>query len=165
MADSNHWQQGNREEQVLRVHISPIIKEALSSVGPGEDLDEALLRALKSRYPRHAAALLPACTRLIEIEAKRANEDQQQTIRRLAESDPGPEIVLRTSGGEVPTTIAETRVIRIGGKEYHSLEEVPPDLRRIVERGMQGQRLPPRVGCSWTLIGGWLPALLRLTGK
>jgi hypothetical protein len=163
MADSNHWQQGNHEEEVLRVHISPIIKEALSSVGPGEDLDEALLRALKSRYPQHAAALLPACTRLIEIEAKGANGDKQQTLRRLAESD--PEIVLRTSGGEVPTTIAETRVIRIGDKEYHSLEEVPPHLRRIVERGMQGQRPAPRVGCSWTLIGGWLAALLRLTGK
>jgi hypothetical protein len=72
------------------------------------------------------AALLSALTRVIEIEAKRAGEDREQGIRRLAESDPGPEIVLRTSCGESPRMIAEPRVIRVGDKEYGSLEEMPP---------------------------------------
>ena len=153
-----------RQHSELRVHLSPILGEALASAPPGEDFDETLLRVLKARYPEQAAPLLSACTRLIEIEARRANEDRPQTIRRLAQSSPGPEIVLRTTGGESPTTIAQTRV-RIGGTEYRSLEEVPPHLRRSIEQAMRGERAAVRPGCGLMLVGGWLLAVWRLLGK
>lgn len=161
-------------ESTLRVRVSPVIGEALSSAQPGEDFDEALLRALKARYPEQAAALLSALSRLIEIEARQAHEDKQQVVSRLARSQPGPEIVLRTSGGEAPRMLAETRIIRIGGKEYGSLEEVPPHLRRIVQEGLQRGKAEPgpkrgrgasRTGCAWGLAAGWLVALLRTMGK
>ncbi|NIM05433.1 MAG: hypothetical protein GTO55_04865 [Armatimonadetes bacterium] len=150
----------------MRVRISPIIREALVSVGPLEDFDEALLRALKARHPDQAAALLSAITRLVEIESQRANEDKQQTLRRLADRDPGPEVVLRTSGGETPgtTTTIERQTIRIGDKEYHSLDEVPPHIRRAIEEAKSGKttRKPiPRVGCTWALLGGWIFTFFR----
>lgn len=153
-----------REESALKLRLSPILREALADVKPGEDFDEAVLRTLKARHPEQATALLSAVTRIIEIEVKRANEDRQQIIRRLAESDPGPEIVLRSSGGESPRTVAETRVIRIGDKEYGSLDEVPPHLRRIIKSGGR-RRNAQRVGCSWALVGGWLAALSRMLGE
>jgi len=153
------------ESKTLKVHASPIIREALASAKPGEDFDEALLRALKARYPEEGANLLSALTRIIEIEAKRANEGKQQAIRRLAELDPGPEIVLKTSAGEPTRITAETRVIRVGDKEYHSLEEVPPDIRRAIEGAMSGQRVARRAGCISALVSGWLSALLRSVGR
>ena len=152
-------------EETLKVRVSPILRDALASVGVAEDLDEALLRALKRRHPEQAAELLSAFTRVLEVESSRARESKRETARRLAESDPGPEILLRTSGGEPRRSAAETRVYRIGGKEYHSLEEMPPDVRMIVERGMRGEGAARRVGCSWALVGGWLLSLLRALGR
>jgi len=44
-------------------------------------------------------------------------------------------------------------VYRVGGREYHSLEEMPPEVRRMVEEGMRGGRAPmPRAGCVTWLI-------------
>jgi hypothetical protein len=149
----------------LKVRVAPVLGEALASVKPGEDIDEALLRALKARYPDEAANLLPALTRIIDMEAQRANEDRQQAVRRLAQSDPGPEIVLRISPGEPTRITAESRVIRINGKEYHSLEEVPPHLRGAIERAMSGKRTVRRAGCAWAILAGWLLALLRGGGR
>jgi len=149
----------------LKIRISPIIREALVSAQPGEDLDEALLRALKAHHSEQASMLLSALTRLIEIEAKRTGEDRQRTIARLAESDPGPEIVLRTSGGQPQTTVTETRVIRIGDKEYGSLEEVPPHMRRGIEQAMQKGKAARKPGCAWLLLAGGLWAIMRAPWK
>jgi hypothetical protein len=151
----------------LRIRVAPIIRDALSSAQPGEDLDEALLRALKARYPEQASALLPALTRLIEMEGKGAAEDRQQTMGRLAQSDPGPEIRLTTSGGPIAKTMTEATVIRIGDKEYGSLDEVPPHMRRDIEQAMHGSKgmhrskVTPKLGCTWSLLGGWLWAVMR----
>jgi hypothetical protein len=143
------------------VHVAPILKEALASAKPGEDIDEALLRALKARHPEQAAALLSALTRIIEVESGRAGEDRNATVSRLADAEPGPQVTLRTSGGQVPTTRTTSRVIRVGDKEYHSLDEVPPDIRRALERGGHPSRRGPRASCTWALLGGWLIALVR----
>jgi hypothetical protein len=165
---------GMGDAETLRVRVSPILRDALVSAGPLEDFDEALLRALKKRYPERAAELLTAFTRTIEVESERKGETKEQTARRLADMDPGPEVVLRTSGGPARRTVAESTVIRIGGEEYHSLEEVPPHLRDAVARGMrgrgmrgrgmEGKRPRPRVGCSLGL-GSVLAALLRAVGR
>jgi len=150
-------------DNTLKVHISPILGDALAFLQPGEDLDEAILRALKARHPDQASALLPAATRIIELESQQAYEDKHQTVRRLAASDPGPEINLRTSGGPISHTSIQSTVIHAGGKEYHSLEELPPDLRQAVEMGFRRGDSSPRlrVGCSLVII-----ALLQgLLGK
>jgi len=157
---------GPGEEKSLKVRVSAVIKEALFEVRPGEDFDEALLRALKAKYPVEAAALLSALTRIIELEAQRAKEDKEQTIRRLAEASPGPEIVLRTRGGEVPTTTIESTTLRIGDKEYHSLEEVPPHSRAMIEKAKREKMAGARKsGCLSMLLGGWLISLLRGPGR
>jgi hypothetical protein len=161
------WPPASSPERTLKVRVAPILKQALTSVKPGEDFDEALLRELKARYPDQAAGLLGACTRLIEIEAKRASASNDETIRRLAQTDPGPEITLTFSGDESPRVLAQTRVIRVGDKEYGSLEDLPPGLRRAVERAQRGVRpqKAPRLGCTWGLIANWLVGLLHLAGK
>jgi hypothetical protein len=152
-------------EQELRVQAGPILREALASAGPGEDVDEALLRALKARYPEQATALLSAVTRMIEVSAARAGEDKRLTMRRLAESEPGPEIVLRSSRGPAPTVVTETKVRRIGDSEFRSLDELPPDMRAAVERSLPAARRERRVGCSVGSVLGCLAALARMFGR
>jgi hypothetical protein len=155
-------------QQTLKIHIGPILQAALTSVKPGEDFDEALLRELKARYPDHAAALLGACTKLIETEAKRANATKDETIKRLAELPAGPEVTITVSGDDTLRVVTRTEVIRVGGKEYGSVEELPPDLRAIVERARkQGgwSRTTVRPGCSFGLIGAWLVAIIRGAGR
>jgi hypothetical protein len=161
---------GMGKGETVKVRVSPILRDALVSAGALEDFDEALLRALKKRHPEQAAELLSALTRVIEVESKGRGEPREQTVRRLADTDPGPEVVLRTVGGPVRRTTAESTVIRIGGEEYHSLEEVPAHLRDAVARGMRGKgmegsRLRPRVGCSLGLGSVLVALLLRAVGR
>lgn len=163
---------GMEKGETVKVRVSPILRDALISAGALEDFDEALLRALKKRHPEQAAELLSALTRVIEVESQGSGETKEQTVRRLADTDPGPEVVLRTVGGPVRRTTAESTVIRIGGKEYHSLEEVPAHLRDAVARGlrgkgkgMEGPRSRPRVGCSLGLGRVLVALLLRAVGR
>ena len=148
-------------EATLKIHLSPILREALAAVKPGEDFDEALLRALKARQPQHATVLLSAFSHTIEAEMRRTNETKQQTLARLAQAEPGPEITLQTSGSEPRRTTVESRSIMINGKEYGSLEEAPPEFRRALEATLRdGRRVQVRTGCLSMLLGGWLVALL-----
>jgi len=183
------------EGTTVTVQVGPILSEAVASVGPGEDIDEALLRALKARYPEEAASLLSAISRIVEIEARQSGESKEQAVRRLAASQPGPEIALRRSGGRVvkggfPTTVSETvsetQIIRVGGKEYGSLEDVPPEIRRAIEearrtggttrrvvvsgsdvsRGQPGERkVGLKTGCSWAVVAVLAWPVLRLFGR
>ena len=159
-------------EADLQVDLAPIVREALASRRPDEDLDEALLRALKAKHPEHALSLLPALTRIIELESQRAHQDKHQAAARLAQRDSGLRLHLKTSrqltgtpGNRVLETssVTDTTVINIGGREYHSLEEVPAHLRPVLERAMK-RTTPPssplstkRVGCSIGLLA--LPLL------
>ena len=174
----------------LKVQVGPILREALASVRGGEDIDEALLRALKSRYPQEAVSLLAAITRLIDIEAGHHDEPREAVVRRLADGVPGPELSISSSDertdsgfpGSFSRTVSQTHVIRVGDKEYRSLEELPSHIRRaiedarekgrsgrtIVSRGSGGPRVTVgaaqgglKTGCSWTLIA----VVLRLIGR
>lgn len=151
----------------LNIDLAPILREALSSRRPGEDLDEALLRALKAHHPEHGLALLPPLTRVIETEAQAAGVDRAEAVARIAQRESGLPITFRTSHHTSPpqrdadgTTISLTgsTVINIDGKRYKSLDEVPPHLRGAVEQGLReamdrerasGSR---RVGCSIGLL-------------
>ena len=161
-------------ETAVTLQVSPVLRDALASARPGEDLDEAILRALKAHHPEQGTTLLSALTRLVEIEMERTKETREQVIRRLAEADSGPEVMVRQTGGQPTRIDMESHVIRIGDQEYHSLDEVPPHLRSVIERakakGMSTRGAPaagsgPRVSCSWALLGGWLVGLIRALGR
>ncbi|MFB3882276.1 MAG: hypothetical protein ACE149_13500 [Armatimonadota bacterium] len=145
------------------IQLGPILSEALAQVQPGEDLDEALLRALKSQRPEEAATLLPAVSRLISEEAQRQGGSREDAARRLAETGSSGEITVRTSGGRFPTftTVVEKRVITLGDKKYGPLEELPPEARRAVEAELRRVERPKvRVGCSTALLSVMLSALM-----
>lgn len=148
-------------ETTLKIHLSPVLREALAAVKPGEDFDEALLRVLKARQPQHATVLLSAFSHTIEAEMRRTGEARLQTVQRLAQAEPGPEITLQTSGSEPRRTTVESRSFMINGKEYGSLEEAPAEFRRALEATLRGERRREvRSGCLSMLLGGWLAALL-----
>jgi hypothetical protein len=175
---SDAGEHGIGETKTFTVAIGPILREALALAGPGEDVDEALLRTLKRHYPDDATNLLSAVVRIAEVEARRASVDKREAMRRLAHGEANPELTLRSSGGDVSAgglasvshTFSEQTVVRIGDEEYHSLDEVPSLLRPMVERGMsrarqrgtpasgEPKRRGVRLGCSWAAIS----ALLRL---
>lgn len=147
-----------------KIRLQPIAQVALNGWQPGEDLDEALLRGLKSLHPNEAAMLLPAVTRMIELESQQRKEDKKQVLRRLASSVPGPEINFRTSGGlgasPTFTTVTESRVYRINGREGQSLEDLPPEIRRAVEERRPPSERKLSIGCSAALVSVLL-ALIR----
>ncbi len=173
MSDAGEHRTG--ETRTFTIEIGPILREALAAVGPMEDLDEALLRTLKRRCPEEATNLLPAVTRIVEVEAQRSGVDKREAMRRLAEGEAGPEVTLRSSGGElsagglasVSHTFSEQTVIRVGDKEYHSLEDVPPGIRSAIEhsrmsRGAEPRQVGLRLGCSSALATLALAALFAL---
>ena len=173
-----------------QIDLAPILRQALAARQPGEDLDEALLRALKGQHPEHAASLLSAVTRVLELQSQRSGETKDQVASRLAQQDSGVQINFRWGGGPVgppqefpgrppvgpgnhtfhsSSSTTSTTVINIGGKEYHSLEEVPAHLRPMVERAI-GRARPPaptsrRVGCSVGLLLLPLAVLVSLLSK
>jgi|WetSurMetagenome_2_1015567.scaffolds.fasta_scaffold112652_4 hypothetical protein len=156
----------------LTIPVSPLLREALSARETGEDFDEALLRTLKAQYPGEAAALLAAVTRLVEVETERTKESKEQILQRLAEAAPGPEITLNFGGeGNISKIRAESKTYRVGDRVYHSLEEMPPDLRRLVERELGPSRESNRggktlrVGCPFSLFSALLVGLARIFGK
>ncbi len=151
----------NRENASISFNLAPMLRQALADTQPDEDFEEALLRALKVNYPEQASALLSACSRLIEIEAKRAGETKERTIRRLAETDSGLKMNFRNAGlGPIQTSV-QTTVVRVGDNEYHSLDEVPPDIRRAIEEQLASGKIESRnarklrVGCSLAPLA-WL---------
>ncbi len=130
------------EKHSTKVPLSPMLRAALSGRQPGEDLDEALLRALKAAHPEHAAALLAAATEMIEMEMKATREDRERVVQRLAAADPGPDMTFVTFGAGPLHMNFESMVFveRVGDKIYRSLDEMPEDLRRAVEAA-----LPPEM--------------------
>ncbi len=147
----------------LTIHLSPIIRDALAQAQPGEDIDEALLRALKVRYPKEAAALLPAITQLIAAQTGPGLGGKDEALRRMAAAEPGPEIKFRSSGGSSPirTTITTRQVITVNGKTYPSLDEVPPSIRRAIQSTISGGAPDrQRVGCSIGLLAALVSALI-----
>jgi hypothetical protein len=173
MSDAGEQRTG--ETKTFTVEIGPILREALASAGPTEDVDEALLRTLKRRYLDEATNLLSAVSRMVEVEARRAGVDKQEAMRRLAQGEASPELTLRSSGGDLCAgglasashTFSEQTVIRVGDKEYRSLEEVPPEIRHAIERshtsrGAEPRRVGLRVGCSSALAALVVVALVRL---
>ncbi len=124
------------EHTETTLHLGPLLREALAHRGPAEDLDEALLRTLKAQGQEHGPALLAAVGSVLEMEMKRTGETREQVAARLAAEEQGPQVSFRHHG--LTTTITKTVKIRAGGKEYHSLEELPPELREAVARALPG---------------------------
>jgi len=147
--------------ETMQIELAPVLREALATAVPEEDFDEALLRALKRLHPAQAAALFPAFSRLLEAESKATGEDKRRVAQRLADSQRRPDLTLTSHLGR-PTVIHETRVTTSGGKTYHSLEELPPELRRAVEAKLSRREKPQvKMGCSMALLAGCLLCLFR----
>jgi len=147
--------------QTERIELAPVLREALASAAPGEDFDEALLRALKRTHPAQSAALLPAVTRLLETEAERTGEDRRTVAQRMADSEHLPPLTFTSNLGR-PTVVRETRITTSEGKTYHSLAELPPEMRRSLESQLSRREKPKvKMGCSMLLLlSGLLLSLL-----
>jgi len=145
----------------VRIEIGPVLRDALATAAAGEDFEEALLRALKRSHPSRSAALFPAFSRLLETEAERTGEDRRRVAQRMADSEDVPGLTF-ISNLDQPTTVTETRITTSEGKTYHSLDELPPHLRRSLESQLSRRERPQvKMGCSSVLLGGCLALLLR----
>jgi hypothetical protein len=154
-----------RDTTDTKIHLQPIAQAALAEWQSGEDLDEALLRALKTEYPKEAASLLPALTKMLELESQQRGESKETALRRLATTVPGPEISFRTSGGGASpftsTTITERRVYKVNGREA-AREELPPEIRKALESHQPKTERQLKVGCSAALVSILLSLMRRV---
>jgi len=113
------------------VDVDALVREALAGQPGAEELDAAIARVVRARYPQASGALTDALGRLLEAEMARQHCSRLEAAQRIAQGGVQGQLQVET------TTSTST---------YHSLEELPPELRERVERMMAGgksvQRLP-----------------------
>ena len=89
----------------LEIDAKRICQAALADAGPGEDLDEALLRQCKAQYPDQHAEVYSALTQALDVVAERAGQPKHEAVRACGES-PG-EFVIQVSSTVVSSSAAE----------------------------------------------------------
>lgn len=120
------------EQKELKIDVAAVARQVLQDRQPGEDLDEAILRACKHLYAESGAMAFQAVRGAIQSHADRNKEDFENALRDIAEGGGG----MRSVAG-----IITTQRITAG-----SLDELPPEMRAEVEK-----RSPPgRANGSWS---------------
>jgi len=120
----------------LKVDGRQLLKRALREMAPGEDIDEALLRACKALYPEQAMAVFGALGRMLDtIGRTESDASRFATATRLAASKGKLSISLHTSVtstshvAHIPgaRTAAGSGSVTVRTVTGGSLDELPPE--------------------------------------
>jgi hypothetical protein len=98
---------GTPMENELVIDVKGVVDDVAQTRQPGEDLDEAILRATKARYPEQSLAVFNAIRALLDMQVARSKASPEEALQHLG----GP-IVLRTSSE--PRT-SRSLGLRLGG--------------------------------------------------
>ena len=113
----------------MEIDARAILSQALDDTKPGEDTDEAILRACKTHYPGQHTEVFAAVTCMIEAAAEQEGLSKPDAVRRLVETSGTVSIRLRTSSGSAP----------VAGQPSGtpvSLDDLPPEIRARVEQAI-----------------------------
>ncbi|MFC1529884.1 hypothetical protein ACFL6R_04105 [Gemmatimonadota bacterium] len=105
----------------LRIDAKEILRRVLEVVEPGEDIDEAILRTCKQRYPDNFMEVFPALLEVIDLVSDNLESTGVDLIEELVSSEGSMTINLHTSD------VVETKVI--DGKSGNILKDIPAGLR------------------------------------
>lgn len=110
----------------LEIDAKELLRQALAEAEPGEDIEEALLRICKRRYPEQYTELFPDILGVIEMMTEQMRGSKDKVIRELVETDGSMSITLHSSD------VVETKTY--SGDPEKVLKELPPDIREEVRK-------------------------------
>jgi len=113
----------------LQIDAKQILQQALGQVGPGEDIDEAILRACKALYPGQHTEVFTAVNRMVETMLERRGGSKPEVIKQMVAAPGTLSITMHTSSVSVPLGAQ-------AGSAPKSLDELPPEIRQKVREAM-----------------------------
>jgi len=122
--------------QRASLDLGRLFADALGTLGPGEDLDEALLRAAKASSPEHWRDLFTVALQVL-AQATGSGESRAAAARRLA----GEQMDVEISSSHRESRTPMGQESREGRQVFSSLDDLPPDVRKALEK-----RLGPLAG-------------------
>ncbi|MFC1500201.1 hypothetical protein ACFL6T_04190 [Candidatus Zixiibacteriota bacterium] len=108
----------------LRIDVNELLEQVLNEAEPGEDVDEAIFRTCKKRYPDHFMEIFPALLQVVEQVEENVEGSGIEMIRNLVASDHTVTINLHTSD------VIETRII--DGDAGEIVKDLPESLRKKI---------------------------------
>ena len=108
----------------LQIDVNEFLEQVLNEVEPGEDVDEAIFRTCKKRYPDHFMEVFPGLLQVVELERENVEGSGIEMIRNLVASDNIMTINLRTSD------VIEKRIV--DGDAGEIVKDLPAGLREKI---------------------------------
>lgn len=105
----------------LEIDAKQLLRQALTEVQPGEDIDEAILRVCKKRFPDNYSEIFPEVFQMVDMLAENLDGSREDVIRELANSEGSMSMTLHSA------EITETRTFT--GEPKKLLDELSPELR------------------------------------
>ncbi len=130
----------------LTIDARRVLERALAEATPGEDLDEALLRACKALHPQHPTELFTALSQMLQALGQPGDASRLDTLRRLASAQGSMTISLEsnldTAGHGVPFEVhagpiglSVKRTVTIS-RTGVSLDQLPPEVQQKVREAL-----------------------------
>ena len=115
----------------LEIDAKQVLQQALAQAKPGEDIDEAILRACKALYPDQHTQAFTAVSRMVGAMAQQQGLAKDEAIQQLANSPGAASITMHTS--TVSTTTSGS------GSGPASFADLPPEIQaKLREAGAAG---------------------------
>ena len=120
----------------LEIDAKELLRHALSEVQPGEDVDEALLRVCKLRYPEAYAEVFPQILEMLELVTGNTGSSKLDMVRELVDSEGTMSLTMHS------TEITETR--SMVGAPGRLLDQLPPVLQAKLSEATSEHQLHER---------------------
>lgn len=105
----------------LQIDAKQVLQQALADAKPGEDIDEAILRACKTLHAGQHSEVFTAVSRMIDAMAQGQGVPKDEAIRQLASSPGAATISMHSS------TVTTTSTATDG--DLDSLDDLPPEIQ------------------------------------
>lgn len=112
--------------------LSEICRQALATRAPGEDLDEALLRAVKKLYPEEGFNLFTTVKQMLQMRGGVQGKSSEEMVAILAQGQESFEMTQTTT-----TTTTVSRSGNMKALDDLDLSAVPPEMKTLVEQALK----------------------------
>ncbi|GEM_PF-2511072 len=121
----------------LQIDAKELLAMALSDVGPGEDIEEAILRACKQRFLDNYAEIFSELLQMIDLISENMEGTREEIIRELVEAEGSMSMSLHAND------VIETRTF--SGEPQQVFESLPEEMREEFNRALAGASREVRV--------------------
>ena len=120
------------EQKELKIDVDRVVAEALNTMAPGDDFDQALLRVLKSRYPDNYSTIFTLLSSFIDVRVSQDGSSREEAARHVARSQ--AQVTIQVSAGQGgisgKTTLSPEELEK-------KLDQFPPEVRQKIEEAMR----------------------------